>query len=254
MHEAHEPEGPVFTWREIITHISIITVGLLIALGIDQTAEYFHHQHQLAEARQQLADEFKINLFQFKANKDYMKLIIPMCQDDIKLLHYLRQHPGATQDKWPAQFKLESPYYYFDDYAWDNLKQSPVFDYMPYSEQNRIGAFYWEANLANKNLLTLHEEYIRLDTESAIGFDLQHMSSTQIDSLVDKINTILTLTRVIRNNMSTMHMYADGYPTMQDIDLKPSDNSDWSSADELYELQKKYVKEYEAERSKLNSK
>jgi hypothetical protein len=242
MHEAHEPEGPVLTWREAITHIAIITVGLLIALGIDQTAEYFHHQHQLAEARQQINAEFKINLFQFKANKDYMKLIIPMCQDDLKLLLYLQQHPGAPEDKWPAEFKLEYPYFYYDDYAWNNLKQSPIFGYMPYSEQYRNGAFYWGAEQANQNLIMLREEYTLLDTESLNGFDLRHMNSAQIDSLINKINKILALTSTTRDNMDSMQLYADGYPTMQDVVLNPSKNSDWYGSDQFKDMRKNIMK------------
>src|ERR1700677_797621 len=49
VHPAHHAAN---TWREFFIHIATIVIGLLIAVGLEQTVEYFHHQHQLRDVRQ----------------------------------------------------------------------------------------------------------------------------------------------------------------------------------------------------------
>src|ERR1700751_1763540 len=43
---------PASTWRDFFIHIAPIVIGLLIAVGLEQTVEYLHHRHQLHDVRQ----------------------------------------------------------------------------------------------------------------------------------------------------------------------------------------------------------
>lgn len=51
MLEVHAPHETIHTWKSFLIHIAAIVVGLLIAVGLEQTVEFFHHRHQ----REQLA-------------------------------------------------------------------------------------------------------------------------------------------------------------------------------------------------------
>ena len=57
MLDVHPPHHTPNTWRDFFIHIATITVGLLIALGLEQTVEYFHHRHEAAELRENLHRE-----------------------------------------------------------------------------------------------------------------------------------------------------------------------------------------------------
>ena len=46
MLEAHAPHEAVQTWRGFFIHIGAIVVGLIIAVSLEQTVEFFHHRHQ----------------------------------------------------------------------------------------------------------------------------------------------------------------------------------------------------------------
>jgi hypothetical protein len=50
--DVHPPAHTPNTWRDFFIHIATIVIGLLIAVGLEQTVEYFHHRHQ----RHQLVD------------------------------------------------------------------------------------------------------------------------------------------------------------------------------------------------------
>ncbi|GAC1676716.1 MAG: hypothetical protein NVS9B2_27370 [Steroidobacteraceae bacterium] len=43
MLEVHAPHETVHTWKDFFIHIATISVGLLIAIGLEQIVEHFHH-------------------------------------------------------------------------------------------------------------------------------------------------------------------------------------------------------------------
>jgi hypothetical protein len=46
MLDVHPPHQTAHTWRDFFIHIATIVVGLLIAIGLEQTVEAIHHHHQ----------------------------------------------------------------------------------------------------------------------------------------------------------------------------------------------------------------
>ena len=51
--DVHAPHGGMHTWKDFWIHLGTITLGLLIAISLEQSVEYFHHMHQ----RHQLEDD-----------------------------------------------------------------------------------------------------------------------------------------------------------------------------------------------------
>ena len=49
------------TWRDFFIHIATIVLGLLIAVGLEQTVEHLHQHYQLRETREALERERKAN-------------------------------------------------------------------------------------------------------------------------------------------------------------------------------------------------
>jgi hypothetical protein len=46
MLDVHPPHHPTHTWRDFFIHIATIIVGLLIAIGLEQTVEALHRAHE----------------------------------------------------------------------------------------------------------------------------------------------------------------------------------------------------------------
>jgi hypothetical protein len=46
MLDVHPPHERVHSWKDFFVHIATICVGLLIAVGLEQTVEAVHHHHQ----------------------------------------------------------------------------------------------------------------------------------------------------------------------------------------------------------------
>jgi hypothetical protein len=44
MLDVHPPHEAAHSWRDFFIHIATSVVGLLIAIGLEQTVEHFHHR------------------------------------------------------------------------------------------------------------------------------------------------------------------------------------------------------------------
>ncbi len=62
MLEVHPAHHTPNTWRDFFIHIATIVVGLLIAVGLKQTVEYFHHRHQVTEIREALRGDMETSM------------------------------------------------------------------------------------------------------------------------------------------------------------------------------------------------
>lgn len=62
MHEIHPPHEAVHGWRGFLLHIATIVIGLLIAVLLEQTVEFFHDRHQRNLLEEQMHEVFESNL------------------------------------------------------------------------------------------------------------------------------------------------------------------------------------------------
>jgi hypothetical protein len=57
MIDIHAPHETAHTWTDFFLHIATIVVGLIIAIGLEQTVEMIHRHHQSLAAQQSLHDQ-----------------------------------------------------------------------------------------------------------------------------------------------------------------------------------------------------
>ena len=55
--EVHHKPKPVHSWREFLVELGTITLGVLIALGAEQTVEFIHWRSEVSIARKTLQEE-----------------------------------------------------------------------------------------------------------------------------------------------------------------------------------------------------
>lgn len=55
--DVHAPHGGVHTWKDFWIHLGTITLGLLIAIGLEQSVEWVHHLHQRHQLEEDLHTE-----------------------------------------------------------------------------------------------------------------------------------------------------------------------------------------------------
>ena len=72
MLDVHPPHHAANNWRDFFIHIAAIVVGLLIAVGLEQTVEAVHQRHQRRVLREGVVADAKIYL------QDVDQLILAM--------------------------------------------------------------------------------------------------------------------------------------------------------------------------------
>jgi hypothetical protein len=92
MIDIHPPQHAATTRRDFLIHLFTVVLGILIAIGLEQSVEYLHHRHLAAEARRALLDERHIdeeaNQFNIFATRRHQRDL----QHDLVMLHALRAH------------------------------------------------------------------------------------------------------------------------------------------------------------------
>jgi hypothetical protein len=62
MLDVHARHLTIHTWKDFLIHIATITIGLLIAVGLEQSVEALRHRHQREQLEEQMRGVFETNL------------------------------------------------------------------------------------------------------------------------------------------------------------------------------------------------
>jgi len=126
----HRPK-PVHGWGELAREIAIIVVGIIIAIGLEQTVEFFHHNHQREELEAALQRDGKANTTYLKDDMLDAEVIVDWAQSQAEAVEragptgplILRRKPDAG---------IGAP----DAGVWPSAKASGLTNLLPPSAQN----------------------------------------------------------------------------------------------------------------------
>jgi hypothetical protein len=220
MLDVHAPHDAVRTWKDFFIHIAAIAVGLLIAIGLEQTVEYFHHRHQVAEMRRSLAEERRMNEVIFTSACNEFRRYAPILLGSLQTLTYVRTHPGAPPSQWPGRFSFYISIVHFQDSAWKIALQSAALAYMPRVEVQTYSDVY--ARLAEISDHSVEEFHAVIRAKS---FMLQMTDPSTFNSeqniqayvLVSDVVTSLYLMGIGERNIA--RAYSDFHSPPTDMEL-----------------------------------
>lgn len=138
MQDVHAPHPSIHTWKDFIIHIATITIGLLIAIGLEQMVEYFHHRHQAAEMSGKLKTESNENIAVVREDietYDHTLAAIRAIEDSLE--QHLKASPAGP---WVPQFLPETPIYKPSDAEWLIARDSALLQILP----SALVANYWK--------------------------------------------------------------------------------------------------------------
>jgi hypothetical protein len=194
MLDVHAPHEAVRTWKDFFIHIAAIAVGLLIAIGLEQTVEYFHHRHQVAETRKALWVEREQNHLRLADKVTEFRVRVPIIQTNLAVFHYLRLHPGTVEKDLPGKVNwhnLGSP---FIDYVWQTAQQTGVTAFMGQSEVRRNAELYRRLNICTESYAAFRVANTEARAYTVDDADLSHLTPIQIEEQI-------RLTRILLNRL-----------------------------------------------------
>jgi hypothetical protein len=214
MIEVHAPHESVHSWKDILIHIGIITVGLLLAIGLEQTVEFFHHRHQVTETREALRIERENNIQRFAMQTQEFYRYVPKLKTNLAIYQYLRAHHGAPKEKWPGEFSWIGMIFQHADSVWQTAQQSNVLQYIPSSEVRRTAGTYKQlqqlTDEAADMRMTKYEIYLSYVEQP----DPSKLTSVQLDEQIKLTSKMLLEFSQIANTQIVI--------SMLNPDFKPS--------------------------------
>ncbi len=139
--DVHAPHQPVHSWKDFLLHLVIITVGLLIAVGIEGCVE-LHREHKLVkEARETMREEIRHNSDELKKTVSKLDQQTAAIKKNIEALTRIQENPKdkAAQD---AQINADFNIVGLRDTAWKTAQTTGALSFMPYAEAQRYSDVY----------------------------------------------------------------------------------------------------------------
>jgi hypothetical protein len=218
--DIHPPQHGAITRRDFFVHLFIVTLGILIAIGLEQAVEYVHHRDQLAEARRELATEYKINLAVFRTQRAEFNRFIPLLQRDIEILVYLRAHPGAPRNSWPGEFSWYHALPKYVDATWKSIQSTEILTLMPQSEVQRNTTLYDMLRQVDDNEDSTNNPFLHSVSYGFRNRDPASMTPAQLDEAIQSASDLLGLYAKMMNLQINLNARFNDFvpaPTYTDV-------------------------------------
>jgi hypothetical protein len=190
MLDVHAPHKSLHGWRDFFVHLATITIGLLIALGLEATAEWMHHRHEVSETREALQRELQVNHTRFAANTGCFRSESTLLQTNLLVLRYLQQHPGAPKSQLPGALSWTSNNARMEDSAWKTACQTGITAYMPQEEVMKTSELYGFYERMDRS----HEEKADAMVDAiSYGFEDSepaHLSPAQVNDELERTKKV----------------------------------------------------------------
>jgi hypothetical protein len=138
MLDVHPPHEKIHGFRDFLLHLVTITIGLLIALGLEGCVEWNHHRNLRNEADANLRQEITANQKDLAAVRDAFG-------DEEKQLAAIaeklkQRQQGKEVDHHPAQLGMKITT--LQDVSWKTATSTGALGYMDYSQVKRYAEAY----------------------------------------------------------------------------------------------------------------
>jgi hypothetical protein len=193
--DIHKPK-PWHGVREFVKEYAIIVVGVLTALGGEQAVEWLHHETEVREAREALANEILQNVARLRLSIEENSCILPQ----------LDAYEGWVQGgQKPAAFRYYMPL--LRTSTWETVKAGVV-PHMALKERVAIADFYDQLSnqLANRQKeIDAHLAIVSYERAASLTPD-------QRTRLLETISVERRMARIYNGNASVLIGLANPIP------------------------------------------
>ena len=159
MLDVHVPQ-PTHTWKDFFIHVGTIVIGLLIAVGLEQTVETIHHRHQAAEARANIQEELSNNIKVLQFNLQHLVEGKQQLETSLDALN-----SSASDAEVLTHLKYVWIHDRERDAAWEGAKIDGSLALIPPAQLSRVSYLYGGSDEITPTLFAYFRD---IDTAAAI--------------------------------------------------------------------------------------
>lgn len=159
MIDVHAPEHRISGKRDFFVHLFTITIGLLIALGLENAVEAWHHRQQRREAEATIREELRANRAELMTAQATWMEEIKSLASAIRYMEAQSTGQGGARQPWELIFSEDVP----KDAAWRTASSNGVLTYMSYDRAESFAASYKEQDEYEQMERQTGSDYLQLD-------------------------------------------------------------------------------------------
>jgi hypothetical protein len=171
---------PIHTWRDILLHLGIVTVGLFIALSLEALVEHIHNRHLLAEARANIRQEIEIDHQAAQKDIGLVQQNIDTIKANIDTIHHLQTHPKEFHGSITNSMSFDS----LNDAAWRTARDTGALSFMPYNEVQRYSDLYMLEGLVNQKAISAGEQSFHASIPTLMGYDVTNIPPDEYNQML----------------------------------------------------------------------
>jgi len=211
MLEIHPAHHAATTWRDFFIHIATIVLGLLIAIGLEQTVERIHKHYQLRDTREALAGEMDANRKDIQADALHWRIEMAELENNLLVLRYVQQYPNAPQTALPGVLLWDQSPVVFESAVWDAAEQNGMTQLMRPEEANQNRALYSFLALIGKQGVDDWNAYNDAARYNLVDGDPTHLSPPELARLTEALQ--FTMEKHVQVGYSLAYMH-NKYPEL----------------------------------------
>ncbi len=201
--EIHAPDRPVHSFKDFTIHIAVVTVGILIALGLDGVREMVREHRLVRETRESFRDELELSL---KHIGDEGPRVAVGSKDLAALAdeapELAKEHPEQIVERLEA---VKNPYYFFSTNTWQASLSTGAMAHMATDE---VSSYAWSAQ-GTRNYMDFQARALEAETR-AVAYWKAH-PHPNADQIVEGEERILEFARAEQLMSYVAPQTAQGY-------------------------------------------
>jgi hypothetical protein len=187
MIDIQPPEHGIHGKRDFLVHLFTITIGLLIALGLENAVEFLHHRHQRDEAQATIRRELSDNR---TALIDARKRLLVEQQDLTRILHFLQaRSAGKPADPHGLLLRYEGEPYGLA--AWKTASATGVLNYMDYDQVQTYATAYQLQEQYDAMQVTVLNDYLELESFVVDGVKPEDLTPEDVKAAIPDVRESL---------------------------------------------------------------
>jgi hypothetical protein len=188
MIDVHAPHKSDHTWADFFIHIATIIVGLIIAIGLEQSVEFLHHRHQRYQLEEDLKAEMRMNNEYLKQDFTYLLATRDWAANQAQTIQNALAAHNTSALFYQAPPRNFDMYVLPNDSVWQHASESGTASLLPREEAQSYTLLYrFRGRLFDtyRQLFDAHYAVMAAGLRFSQGHspdpDLSRMNPTQLD-------------------------------------------------------------------------
>ena len=203
--EVHPPEHGIHSWRDFLVHMGTITLGLLIALGLEHAAEVMHERHLLHTAERNLHNEVRANRATLAQDQAALTQTERQLLQHLRALQAAEAHTASVPDSF-IHWEWNGP----QSAAWDTARNSGAAALMDYELASGFALLYTQQKIVNDQAALYVRDLYEGNALVSDTAPITSMAPEAIRATIEANQRTLTDLRLLRDyNIGLSHLYDD---------------------------------------------